>query len=418
MAVVLASFLVETAFMLWSDGRVAKESSDLQSTALPAVSKLTVARGTLLQYSGCLDSNAAPSVVRPCVNKARIQLRRSLNDYAALPMYPGEPGHYSKVEGYMHALDEQRTEAFARGLTPERVAAIHETLGQIDTCLRELVLLNASQAFGHAERIDDLRNQSEIFELGLGGAAVLLAGMATLLAVAGMRRHARSLEERAHELELFASTVAHDLVGPLTSVSLAVPLIQERHPDDRQTQQLGERATTGVRRVRTLVEALLEFAKSGSTRTSGPAEVGATIDSVLREQAELAQAEHIELAAERVDAGAAAVAPGVLVSILSNLVRNAIKHMGDGEPRRVVVRCCAGEQMMTVEVEDTGPGIPPESREVVFEPHVRLEGVANPGLGLGLATVKRLVVAHGGHVGVRERANGRGSVFWFELPRA
>ncbi|MEO8876255.1 MAG: ATP-binding protein, partial [Polyangiaceae bacterium] len=57
-----------------------------------------------------------------------------------------------------------------------------------------------------------------------------------------------------------------------------------------------------------------------------------------------------------------------------------------------------------------------ELREAIFEPYVRAEGATQPGLGLGLATVKRLCLAHGGEVGVRSTL-GRGSTFWFTLPK-
>jgi len=69
-----------------------------------------------------------------------------------------------------------------------------------------------------------------------------------------------------------------------------------------------------------------------------------------------------------------------------------------------------------VEVEDTGPGLPPGIEHSIFEPYVRAPGVTQPGLGLGLATVKRFADSHGGAVGVL-RAEA-GTVFWFELPRA
>jgi nitrogen fixation/metabolism regulation signal transduction histidine kinase len=54
---------------------------------------------------------------------------------------------------------------------------------------------------------------------------------------------------------------------------------------------------------------------------------------------------------------------------------------------------------------------------VIFEPYRRGPGPTQPGLGLGLATVKRLVLAHGGRLGVRNAPSG-GAVFWFDLPRA
>jgi signal transduction histidine kinase len=103
---------------------------------------------------------------------------------------------------------------------------------------------------------------------------------------------------------------------------------------------------------------------------------------------------------------------------VGNLVRNAITHMGTSETRVVCVRSVpAGDRTpVRIEVDDTGPGIPPTLGERVFDPFVRGED-AGAGTGLGLATVRRFVRAHGGEVGFRGQA-GRGTTFWLELPRA
>ncbi|GAO01625.1 sensor histidine kinase KdpD [Anaeromyxobacter sp. PSR-1] len=99
---------------------------------------------------------------------------------------------------------------------------------------------------------------------------------------------------------------------------------------------------------------------------------------------------------------------------VGNPVENAVKYARRGG--RVVVRSSTDAAAIHVEVEDDGPGLPPDLGDRVFEPYVR--GAWDvPGLGLGLATVKRLAEAHGGRVGVRSEP-GQGATFWFELPRA
>jgi signal transduction histidine kinase len=102
------------------------------------------------------------------------------------------------------------------------------------------------------------------------------------------------------------------------------------------------------------------------------------------------------------------------------LVRNAVKYVA-GQPRRHVdVRVHGGgDGRVRLEVEDSGPGIPAEKRGKIFEPFVRLDGARKqPGFGLGLATVKKLVGAYGGDVGVDNASGDAGACFWLSLPRA
>jgi signal transduction histidine kinase len=128
-----------------------------------------------------------------------------------------------------------------------------------------------------------------------------------------------------------------------------------------------------------------------------------------------AAAANVQVERAEIPTRAVCCAPGVLSSIVENLVRNAIRHMPpDCEPR--VVRIHAEEHLdsVRVEVADTGAGIPGELQRTIFEPYVRGSST-RPGLGLGLATVRRLVQSHGGKVGLRSQV-GKGSTFWFELP--
>jgi len=107
----------------------------------------------------------------------------------------------------------------------------------------------------------------------------------------------------------------------------------------------------------------------------------------------------------------------VLASVLGNLVRNAVKY-GEPDDCRIEVRASVRDNdTMRIEVVDSGPGIPADMLDTIFLPYVRGPTAGRQGLGLGLATVKRLVDAHGGSVSVHSEI-GCGSTFAFELPLA
>jgi signal transduction histidine kinase len=100
-----------------------------------------------------------------------------------------------------------------------------------------------------------------------------------------------------------------------------------------------------------------------------------------------------------------------LVSVVSNLVANAIRHAPVGG----VVRCSlsADAARLVLEVADDGPGVPPEQRDRIFERYRR--GRSTTGTGLGLAIVREIAVLHGGDVTVGEAPEG-GALFTVALP--
>jgi signal transduction histidine kinase len=108
--------------------------------------------------------------------------------------------------------------------------------------------------------------------------------------------------------------------------------------------------------------------------------------------------------------------PAMVREVVDNLVGNAIKYGGEHGP--VTVRVTAEEPMVRIEVRDEGPGIDPTEQAQLFERWTRTEstkGGTAKGFGLGLSIVKRLVVAHGGAVGVESKP-GAGATFWVTFP--
>ncbi len=111
--------------------------------------------------------------------------------------------------------------------------------------------------------------------------------------------------------------------------------------------------------------------------------------------------------------------PDAIHQALLNVVMNAVEACAAEGKGQVEVRVLYDpqSQQATVEVSDTGPGIPPEKLESIFEPFVSTKG--NRGTGLGLPVTRKLLREHGGDVSVESQL-GRGSIFrlWFPAPEA
>lgn len=129
-----------------------------------------------------------------------------------------------------------------------------------------------------------------------------------------------------------------------------------------------------------------------------------------------AQAAGVTLAEPSGDLGALVMADGTrLRQSLHNLVNNACKYGRPGGTVRIDV--LAGDQQVTVDVMDDGPGIAPENLDRLFEPFDRLGRRGSAGHGLGLAVTRMLVQAMGGRIQVTS-TEGVGSRFTLTLPRA
>jgi len=230
------------------------------------------------------------------------------------------------------------------------------------------------------------------------------------------------LARRADELEQFAGRVAHDILGPLSSSKMAISLAFDRS-NESAVRNLLERAQRSSARVATIVDGLLRFARAGARPEAGEfTVVRPTVEAIMAELEPLAVQSRVKLVLAPLPDDVAVVGnPGVLTSAVENLVRNAIKYMGDRLERTVQVRVIDSDGTrygnVRFEVTDSGPGIAPTKLDRVFDPHVRGDETGQPGIGLGLATVKRLSEAHGGCAGVQSTV-GVGSTFWFELPPA
>jgi len=110
--------------------------------------------------------------------------------------------------------------------------------------------------------------------------------------------------------------------------------------------------------------------------------------------------------------------PSQMNQLFQNLIGNGLKFHQEGIPPKIIIRAHGVEnKMIQIEVEDNGIGIDEKYHEQLFVMFKRLHSRAKyEGTGIGLAICKKIVERHGGSIGVKSTP-GKGSTFWFTLPR-
>jgi signal transduction histidine kinase len=227
----------------------------------------------------------------------------------------------------------------------------------------------------------------------------------------------RRFDELKNDL---VATVAHEFRTPLTSLRMAIHLCAEglAGPITEKQADLLFAAREDCERLQGIVDDLLDLSRiqAGQLKLEVrrvPTEelVRAALD-VHRAAAE-ERGVRLEVAVGP-EAGTVEVDPERLQLVLSNLVANGVRHTPEGG--EVVVRVARDGARVRFEVADTGEGIPLEQQARIFEKFYRAPGASAGGAGLGLSISREVVQAHGGEIGVTSEP-GRGSTFWFTLPR-
>jgi signal transduction histidine kinase len=231
---------------------------------------------------------------------------------------------------------------------------------------------------------------------------------------AGFDRMLSRLEAAFASQRRFLGDASHELRTPLTVVRGQLELMEEglRSPEARRSLAL---ATEELERMRRIVDDLLLLARldEGTPLHREPVEVELVLREALLRGMQLARRE------ARVDAEAGLYAMADferVLQVLTNLVTNAVRHAG--EDAAIILRARRDGGRILIEVEDTGPGIPPEELPHIFDRLYRGSAAkaAEPaGAGLGLSIVASLTQAMGGDVGV-ESAPGQGTTFRVWLP--
>jgi PAS domain S-box-containing protein len=230
------------------------------------------------------------------------------------------------------------------------------------------------------------------------------------------REETAQLRELDSVKNTFLQAVSHDLRTPLAAIlGLAVTLEREDvqlSPDD--ARNMATRIAANARRLDRMVNDLLDLDRlsRGIVKPSlAPTDVGALVSRLVADT-DIVADRRVLVEAEPVTAE---IDAAKVERMVENLLANAVRHTPPDT--RIWVRVTTSDGGVLIAVEDEGPGIPAEHRELIFEPFRRGPEAPEhgPGVGVGLALVARFAELHGGRAWVEERRGG-GASFRIWLP--
>jgi signal transduction histidine kinase len=219
--------------------------------------------------------------------------------------------------------------------------------------------------------------------------------------------------ERSHQLlavsqgrlAAFAGQVSHDLKAPITAILGFSELLGDLDAVAGDPSAAGyvERCASSARRMRAMIDELLAFARVGGSLTAARVDLASVMAEVLDDLAPLPDDATVEWAGPPLIGDRQQ-----LRALLQNLVGNALNYRDPAVPALVRVITERTDDGLVLRVTDNGPGIPPDRREDVLRPLVRLRTDVD-GAGLGLAVCVRIAAAHGARLRVEDGPGGRGT---------
>ncbi|MBI4031668.1 MAG: hypothetical protein HY370_08310 [Proteobacteria bacterium] len=214
----------------------------------------------------------------------------------------------------------------------------------------------------------------------------------------------------------FTADAAHELRTPLTALQLQIDVLKKAK-SEQDKADAAKTLENGIDRAARLVHQML--AASRSAAPSAPdASMACNLSDIVRDILSgfsvAAEKENIKIASA-IQGGVYVLADNErLHSMAANIIDNALKYTPAGG--NVSVTLSKDALTAKLDVTDTGPGIPPEMREKVFERFYRLPGTGKTGSGLGLAIVKDIAAQTGARMEVSDNPGGKGVKFSVTLP--
>jgi signal transduction histidine kinase len=393
---------LRTARLVTAGGESAPDASDpVLMERLAAAEQALLRMRSTYNFDNLVGASAVHAIANPAVTDVRTWLEHGVGRHA-----PGS--------GLVLGLSDRRVE--------EAVTQVRQRLSQAQ--------LSALQ------RLAEQSTVLERFRQGLAATILLVAVLALLSVALVVHRFAErkqaaarlaAAKEAAEQASLaksrFLATMSHELRTPLNAIIGFSEIIRDRvlGEDDltRYADYAGDIHSSG-KHLLALINDILDLAKVEAGRYEirlAPVRIEEIIASSLRFFEPRARLGDLRLVADLApDLPVLLADERTLRQVLLNLVSNAVKFTPPGGTVRVAARPAAGR--VTVEIADTGIGIPEDKLAAALTPFEQVDNSLQrryEGTGLGLPLAKSLVELHGGHLSITSHV-GAGTVVTFDLP--
>jgi PAS domain S-box-containing protein len=225
------------------------------------------------------------------------------------------------------------------------------------------------------------------------------------------------LARKNAELDRFAYTVSHDLKSPLIGMQGFLSLLEMDMKSENSDRVQADilRITESAEKLERLINTLLALSRSGKS-VDTPVQI--PFADIVTDAVRLLDATLRQRGVTRVIPDTMPVISGDrqrLVQVMTNLLDNAVKFMGDQKEPCIEIGVQEDSKTPVFFVKDNGMGIKKDEQTKVFGLYERFNPDI-PDSGIGLATVKRIIEAHGGKIWVESEGEGKGTTVCFTLP--
>lgn len=217
----------------------------------------------------------------------------------------------------------------------------------------------------------------------------------------------------------FFADISHEIRNPLHTISGSLEMLEMDDLSDEKRKEYIDTASRQTERINRLFKDLVTLQRYDSDSyfiEKKMFDIGESLKNVKSLYENRAADKNIELNADT-DRCMVYADPGKIEQVLENLVSNAVKYTNKG---KIKISVEEGDEDVAVRVSDTGIGISDDHLSRLFDRFYRTDKARSRdkgGTGLGLSVVKSILNAHGSDIRV-ESEQGKGSEFWFNLPRA